>query len=125
MNKILLGLILGTVLGAFDGLSALISAPNDPAIQEGIVGIVIGSTFKGLLAGAIIGWYSRRVQSLSKGLIFGACVGAALAALICVMNVMAKLPPYWLEIVLPGTAVGLIVGFATQKFGRGRAEARA
>ena len=47
MSKPILGLVLGGILGVFDGLSALISAPNDPAIKAGIVGIVVGSTFKG------------------------------------------------------------------------------
>ena len=52
MSKPMLGLVLGGVLGVFDGLSALVSAPNDPAIKAGIVGIVIGSTVKGILTGA-------------------------------------------------------------------------
>ena len=32
---------------------------------------------------------------------------------------------YWLEIMIPGSIVGLIVGYATQTFGRTRAESRA
>jgi hypothetical protein len=47
MNKPLLGMLLGGVLGVFDGLSALIS---EPSVAPEIVGIVIGSTFKGLVA---------------------------------------------------------------------------
>ena len=47
MNKILLGLLLGTVLGAIDGLSAWFT----PAVRAQIVGIVVGSTIKGLIAG--------------------------------------------------------------------------
>ena len=64
MSKIMLGVVLGGVLGIFDGLSALVSAPNDPAVKAGIVGIVIGSTGKGLLTGALIGWYAKRSPSL-------------------------------------------------------------
>ncbi len=45
MNKILLGLLLGTVLGAVDGLSAWFT----PAVRAQIVGIVVGSTIKGLI----------------------------------------------------------------------------
>ena len=66
MSKLMLGLVLGGVLGVFDGLSALVSAPNDPAIRAGIVGIVIGSTVKGLLAGALIGWY-READVVARG----------------------------------------------------------
>ena len=121
MNKIWIGMLLGLVLGALDGLSALISAPDDPAVKAGIAGIVAGSTVKGVVAGLIIGWFARRVHSVRAGLLFGAAVGAILASIICVLSLLAKQPPYWLEIVLPGTCVGLIVGFATQRYGRGAA----
>ena len=52
MNKVLLGVVLGGVLGIFDGLTAWFT----PAARPDIVGIVIGSTFKGLIAGVLIGW---------------------------------------------------------------------
>ena len=64
MTKPVLGLALGGVLGVFDGLSALVSAPDDPNVKAGIVGIVIGSTVKGILTGAIIGWFAKRTKSL-------------------------------------------------------------
>ena len=64
MSKPMLGLVLGGVLGIFDGLSALVSAPDDPDVKAGIVGIVIGSTIKGLITGVLIGWFAKRTQSL-------------------------------------------------------------
>lgn len=118
MNKILLGLLLGSVLGALDGLSAQVTASHDPEIRAGMVGIIIGSTFKGLIAGILIGAFARKVRSMKAGLIFGASVGAVLAATISFMMYLDQKPPYWLEIVLPGTVVGLIVGYATQKYGK-------
>ena len=116
MSKPVLGLLLGAVLGAFDGLTALVSAPE---VAPQIMGIVIGSTAKGLIAGALIGWYASRVQSLGKGLLVGLAVSAFFAFLI------AAIPNeqgghYWVEIMVPGCIVGLIVGYATQKFGRPR-----
>ena len=45
-------------------------------------------------------------------------VGAFLAFLIALLQ-----GGYYLEIVLPGTLVGLIVGFATQKYGKSPATA--
>ena len=108
MNKVLFGLILGGVLGIFDGLTALVSAP-ETAPQ--IVGIVIGSTVKGLVAGAIIGLFARKVHSLPWGIVFGVVVGAFFAWLVTIGG------PYFWEIVLPGALVGLIVGFATQRYG--------
>lgn len=115
MSKIMLGVVLGGVLGIFDGLSALVSAPNDPAIKEGIIGIVIGSTFKGLVAGALIGWYAKRSSSLGATLGFGLVVGLSLAFLISLMQKLAGQPPYYWQIMLPGGILGLIVGYATFK----------
>ena len=51
MNKIILGLVLGAVLGAFDGLTAWFT----PEARSQLLGIVIGSTIKGLIAGILIG----------------------------------------------------------------------
>ena len=115
MSKIMLGVVVGGVLGIFDGLSALVSAPNDPAIKEGIIGIVIGSTFKGLVAGALIGWYAKRASSLGATLGFGLVVGLSLAFLISLMQKLAGQPPYYWQIMLPGGILGLIVGYATFK----------
>ena len=114
MSKLLVGIVLGGVLGIFDGLSALVSAP-ETAPQ--IMGIVIGSTFKGIVAGAIIGWFAKKVQSVPLGLAVGFGVGLFLAFLI------AEMPQpdgthYWWQIMLPGSVLGLIVGYATQKYGQ-------
>jgi hypothetical protein len=114
MNKPFLGLLLGAILGAFDGLTALISAPQE---APNIVGIVIGSTVKGLIVGVLVGWYATRVQSLGKGLIAGLLVSAFFAFLIAAMPNQEG-GHYWLEIMIPGCIVGLIVGYATQQFGR-------
>jgi membrane protease YdiL (CAAX protease family) len=105
--------MLGAILGVFDGLSALISAPE---VAPDIVGIVIGSTFKGLLAGVLIGWFARKVDSLPAGLIFGLVVGAFLAFLVAAMPDDSGKHYYW-EIILPGSLLGIIVGYATQKYG--------
>ena len=116
MKKWLLGMILGGALGVLDGLSALVSAPETRPM---ILGIVIGSTVKGVLAGALIGWYAYKVPSMSKGIVVGLVVGAFLAFLIAAMPNEAG-GHYWWEIMLPGSLVGLIVGYATQRFGAGK-----
>jgi peptidoglycan/LPS O-acetylase OafA/YrhL len=115
VSKIMLGVVLGGVLGIFDGLSALVSTSHDPRIREGIVGIVIGSTFKGLLAGALIGWYAKRSASLAATLGFGLVVGLSLAFFISLMQMLAGENPYYWQIMLPGGILGLIVGYATFK----------
>ena len=112
MNKPVFGLLLGGILGIFDGLSALVSAP-ETAPQ--VVGIVIGSTVKGLIAGVLIGLFARKVKSVPLGILFGLVVGGFLAFLIALMG-----GQYYLEIILPGSLVGIIVGYATQKYGDSR-----
>lgn len=112
MSKPLLGLLLGGVLGIFDGLTALFY----PEVASQIMGIVIGSTIKGLIAGVCIGFFARKVNSLPLGILFGLLVGAVLAFAVAAMpNPQGK--HYYFEIMLPGSLVGLIVGFATQRFG--------
>ena len=108
MNKVLLGLLLGAVLGAIDGLSAWFT----PAVRAQLAGIVIGSTIKGLIAGIAIGFFARKVNSLALGVLFGLAVGFILAFIVAQMQ-----HGYYFEIILPGSIVGMIVGFATQRFG--------
>jgi hypothetical protein len=117
MSKPMLGLVLGGTLGIFDGLSALVSAPNDPAVKAGIVGIVIGSTVKGLMTGALIGWFAKRTQSLTAALAFGLTVGVALAYVVCLLQKLGGQSPYYWQIMLPGGILGVIVGYATAASG--------
>ena len=113
MNKPVLGLLLGGILGIFDGLSALVSAPET---APAIVGIVIGSTIKGIIAGLLIGWFARKVDSLPLGILFGLGVGLILAYAVAAIPGEGGQHYYW-EIMLPGAVVGIIVGYATQKYG--------
>lgn len=113
MSKPILGMVLGGVLGIFDGLTALVSAP-EAAPQ--IVAIVIGSTIKGLIVGGLTGWFARRARSLTAVLIFGIAVGAFFAFLVAAMPDPSGKHYYW-EIVLPGSVVGLLVGYATARWG--------
>jgi hypothetical protein len=117
MKKPVLGLLLGGVLGVFDGLSALISAPETAPM---IVSIVIGSTVKGVLVGVLIGWFATRIRSLPAGVIAGLAIGAFFAFLIAAMPDPSGKHYYW-EIMLPGSVVGMIVGYATQRYGVTRA----
>ena len=105
MNKIVVGLLLGGLLGIFDGLTAWFT----PAARPEIIGIVIGSTIKGMIAGLAAGWLARKVQSVVGEIVFGLAVGLFLAWLVAFMQ-----HGYYFEIVLPGA----IVGWATQRYGR-------
>jgi len=108
MNKIVIGLLLGTILGAIDGGTAWFT----PAVRGMIVGIIFGSTLKGLIAGVAAGIFARKVNSVPLGILFGLGVGFLLALLVAL-----KQHGYYLEIILPGSIVGMIVGWATQRYG--------
>jgi hypothetical protein len=110
MNKVVYGLILGGVLGAFDGLTSLFT----PEVRSQLLSIVIGSTIKGIVAGVLIGFFARKVHSLPLGIFFGLGVGLLLAFFVAHMQ-----GGYYFQIMLPGGLVGLIVGYATQKYGGG------
>ncbi len=113
MNKIVLGLLVGGILGIFDGLSAWFT----PAVRAQLLTIVIGSTVKGLIAGILIGYFAKKVNSLPLGLLFGLGIGLLLAYAVAAMpDPTGK--HYYFEIMLPGGIVGMIVGYATQRFGQ-------
>jgi len=109
MNRIAVGVLVGGALGIFDGLTAWFT----PEARPQIVGIVIGSTVKGLLAGAIIGLFARKVSRVGWTMAFGTFVGALLAFFVARLG-----GKYYLEIILPGSLVGLLTGYATVRYGR-------
>lgn len=115
MKKPIFAMLLGGILGVFDGLTALIS--GGPEIPAMIASIVAGSTFKGVVAGLIVGLVAQRTRSTAIIVTVGLAVGALFAYLVTLGG------PYFWEIILPGSIVGVIVGFATARY-RGPASAR-
>jgi uncharacterized membrane protein (Fun14 family) len=114
MNKPVVGLLLGGALGVFDGLTALFSAPE---LKPAIAGIVAGSVVKGLVAGLIIGFVSRKVNNLAIGVLAGLAVGALCALPFATAPDPTSGKVYFWEILIPGSIVGVIVGYATQRYG--------
>jgi MFS family permease len=111
MNKLVFGLVLGGVLGIFDGLTAWFT----PEVRAQLLGIVIGSTFKGVIAGAAAGYFAKKVHSLPLGILFGLGVGLLLAYLVAAMpDPTGK--HYYFQIMLPGSILGAVVGYATQRY---------
>ena len=107
MRKVLFATLLGGFLGIFDGLTSLFT----PEVRDQLAKIVVGSTVKGLVAGALIGAFARRVHSLAWVLVFGVLVSGFFAYLVAAMQ-----GKYYLEIITPGALVGLIVGYATYRY---------
>jgi hypothetical protein len=112
MNKILVGVICGVVLGAIDGATAWFYPETRPVIG----GILMGSTFKGMLVGLFSGWYARKVQSTQRGILLGAGLGLLFAFLVAYMDAQ-KGAPHYLQIMMPGFVTGAIIGFCTQRVG--------
>lgn len=109
MNKVLIGVILGAVLGLFDGATAWLTPDARPMMMQ----IIIGSTIKGIMAGVAAGIFARKVHSTPAGIVFGLLVGLGLAYWVAAMQ-----DKYYFEIMLPGAIVGAILGWATQRYGR-------
>jgi hypothetical protein len=107
VKKVLFATLLGGCLGVFDGLTSLMT----PEVRDQLGTIVIGSTFKGLVAGALIGAFAKRVHSLAWVLIFGVLVSGFFAYLVAAMQ-----GKYYLKIITPGALVGLIVGYAAYRY---------
>lgn len=116
LSKPTLGLITGGTLGLLDGLSGFF----EPSLAPVMTSVITFSMLKGLLSGLAIGFFSQRVQSMPLGLFAGIVIAALLSLLVILKAGMGL---FW-DIMLPGMLLGLIVGFATQKFGR-RVEASA
>src|SRR5687767_5091810 len=108
MNKPVLGMVVGGVLGLFDGLSAWI----EPDAREMMAVIVTGSVIKGVVTGLAAGIIARWRRSTALGIGAGAAIGAALSAVAA-----SGQPDHFWEIVLPGMLLGVIAGYATQRFG--------
>jgi len=112
MNKILVGLAAGALLGAIDGATAWFYPETRPVIG----GIIAGSTFKGLLVGLFSGWFARKVDSTKWGIATAAALGLLLAYAVAAMDATSG-KPHYLEIMLPGFITGAIIGFSTQRLG--------
>jgi hypothetical protein len=109
LSKPVLGLIVGGALGLMDGLSGFLY----PALAPVMTSVITFSLLKGLIAGVIIGYVAQRLHSMILGILAGAVIASALSLLVILRAGMAL---FW-DILLPGMLLGVIVGFATQRFG--------
>lgn len=111
MTKPLLGIGLGGVLGLIDGLCAWFS----PDARPMMITIIVASTAKGVVTGLLAGLIARSWRSNAIGVVGGLAIGGVLSSFAA-----ANQPGHYLEIVLPGMVLGALVGFATQRYPRGR-----
>ena len=84
-----------------------------------LAGIIMGSTFKGLLAGLVTGLVVRRSGSLALGIGVGLAAALTLTIPIAHMNATHyQDPSYYLKIILPGAITGMVVGYGTVRYGK-------
>ena len=118
MNKPMVGLIAGAVLGIIDGATAWFT----PAVRSEMEGILMGSCVKGMVVGIICGLIARKVHSTAVGLIAGAGFGLLFAYLVAMMPEPDG-THYYLQIMVPGFVLGALTGFLTQRMGVAPAKA--
>ena len=119
MNKIVVGIVFGLLLGALDGATAWFYPEARPLIG----GILVGSSIKGMVVGLLSGWFARKVQSTPWGIAVGSAFGLLFAYIVAATDTLNGRHPY-LEIMMPGVVVGAIIGFLTQRMGTPRAQER-
>ena len=112
MNKPLVGVIAGAILGIIDGATAWFT----PAVRSQMTGILMGSCLKGMVVGILCGLIARKVRSTAVGLAAGAGFGLLFAYLVALAP-QADGSHYYLQIMVPGFVLGALIGFLTQRMG--------
>lgn len=108
MKKVLLGLLSGALLGLLDGLSALFV----PEAEGMLAVIIVSATVKGIINGLLVGLIARKTEGLGKNVLAGGGVGL-------VLSVLAAMPSgSYVEIIVPGLFIGLMLGFIVAKWGK-------
>jgi len=114
MKKIGLAMLLGAVLGALDGLTAWF----EPSVRDQLGTIVMLSSLKSVIAGLLIGIFAVYMKKDLAVTLFGFAVGLLLAYLVAMAPDPKTGEHYYLQIMIPGALVGLIVGYATARYGK-------
>jgi hypothetical protein len=112
MNKPVVGIVAGAILGAIDGATAWFT----PSVRDQLGTIMAASSVKGMIVGILCGLVARKVNSNPIGIACGAALGLLFAYLVAAMPSETG-EHYYLEIMLPGFVVGAITGFLTQRLG--------
>jgi flagellar biosynthesis protein FliR len=113
VKKILIAVALGAVLGVLDGSSAWFTPDARPQLGN----IILWSAMKDVMAGFLIGVFAVFVKDWKAVAAFGLLVGLALALWVASVPDPETGKHYYLAIMLPGSMVGLLVGYFTAKYG--------
>ena len=112
MNKVVVGIVVGAILGVLDGATAWFT----PAVRSQLGFIMMASGVKGLIVGLLCGIFARKVNSNAAGITAGALIGLLFAWLVA-RNPEPDGTHYYVQIMVPGFITGAIIGFLTQRMG--------
>lgn len=112
-KKIGFAVLVGAILGAFDGMTAWF----EPSARDQIGTIVMLSSLKSVIAGFLIGVFACFVERRVAIAVFGLTVGLVLAYLVAMSPDPKTGEHYYAQIMVPGAIVGLLVGYATARYG--------
>jgi hypothetical protein len=113
LSKPMLGLITGGTLGLLDGLSGFF----EPSLAPVMTSVITFSMLKGLLsAGDRFLFAARSIHAV--GIVRGDCRCRSFESVGDPKSRHGPLLGHHAAIMRPGMLLGLIVGFATQKFGK-------
>ena len=114
MKKIGFAMLIGAVLGALDGATAWFT----PAVRDQVGTIMMLSSLKSVIAGLLIGIFAVFMKKELAVTLFGFAVGLLMAYLVAMAPDPNTGQHYYLQIMIPGALVGLIVGYATARYGK-------
>jgi len=112
-KKIGFAVLVGAILGAFDGLTAWF----EPSVRDQLGTVAMLSPLKSVIAGFLIGIFASFVEKPIAIAIFGLGVGLVLAYLVAMSPDPKTGEHYYAQIMVPGAIVGLLVGYATARYG--------
>lgn len=113
MKKILIAITLGALLGLLDGSTAWFTPEARPKLGD----IILWSAMKDVIGGFMIGLFAVFVRDWKAVAAFGLLVGLGLAFWVASVPDPDTGKNYYLAIMLPGSMVGLLVGYFTAKYG--------
>src|ERR1700740_2485363 len=97
MNKPMVGVAVGAILGIVDGATAWFT----PEARSQMAGILMGACLKGMVVGVLCGLIARKVKSTAVGLAAGAGFGLLFAYLVAAMP-QPNGTHYYVQIMVPG-----------------------
>jgi len=113
MKRVLFAVVLGTILGALDGLAAWF----EPDVRSKLGMIVMLSSVKSMIVGLAVGIFAVFVKKPLPIILFAVIASLAFAWWVASSPDPDTDKHYYAQIMTTGGIVGLLLGYATQRYG--------